>query len=77
MLGLLAYGRVLTVAVLLLLQKSELSGASLTERSLVSLPKSWGRYIYGPANHCFIGFSLNCSHLLALLFPPSLCEILS
>lgn len=37
MLGLLAYGRVLTVAVLLLLQKSELSGASLTERSLVFL----------------------------------------
>lgn len=32
--------------------------------------RAWGCYIYGPASHCFIGFSPNCSHLLGFYAPP-------
>lgn len=41
-----------------------------------SLPKSWGCYVYGPANHYFIGFSPNCSLLLALLLLHELLELI-
>lgn len=61
---LLAYERVLSIAVLQYCRSLDSWEQALERVHLYSLPKSWGHQIYGPANHCFIGSSPNCSHLL-------------
>ena len=79
MLVLLVYECVFSIAVLQYCRGLDSWEQSLGRVQLASVPKSWGHYVYGPANHCFIGSSPKCSHLLALFFSPwnlELSEIL-